>query len=517
MESTEQISEKVSSPNLEEVKDFFRRPFAVFFSLYTVVLALIFYFNFLGTSSIKYFLLAQYALTAIAVLAFPWKYSVVCLFGLLFTEGQGRILFHYASWARLMFDFCVMLGMIKGFISVQKFFPTHKIPTFLKVCIGLHFLWYLFQFFNPYTISYFIAFAGMRIYIYPFILFFFLLHYDQGEDPNSFKRVSNFILFFTIAEMILCAYQMNKGSDFIFGIDSFYRRGKGAAFAGAWFRPWGTTAVASGFATYMAICAPLIYLVSNKKTFRKIAIALNIVISIYFFFICQTRSQALIYIFNLAGVTFTYFIYSRKKFRYIAFLLLGFSLVIGSLFHYGPKLLDSNIDVDYQKSLYKFSDPFGTRKKSGRLNFEEFLQMASRKLIDHPTGLGPGRTGPVLSLGKEYVKNDPIFNLGASWHHENLGIMLIIDLGIGVFFLLGFYIGIPLALIVMFINCYARNKMEAIPQIGIAATATTSMILANWGAPGINYNPSSFVFMFTAAMGLNAYHRALKTGGPNCT
>ena len=136
-----------------------------------IALVTTFTLNFLGFPALKYIYLIHVSLTIFSIIAFEFNQIFPIIMTLFFIEGQGRILWEYNDWARIIFDSLVFAAVMKIFIVRKKVVDFRKVPTPLIVIIALHFLWFLVEFTNLYSLSAFSVLASSKVYIYPLLFF----------------------------------------------------------------------------------------------------------------------------------------------------------------------------------------------------------------------------------------------------------------------------------------------------------------------------------------------------------
>jgi hypothetical protein len=109
---------------------------------------------------------------------------------LFFIEGQGRILWEYAPWARIIFDLIILIAILRIFIFKKKILNRETIPIPILSLIGCHFFWYSIQFFNTNAASTFGVVSALKIYVYPILFFLGLTHVNLNINKNNHALTS---------------------------------------------------------------------------------------------------------------------------------------------------------------------------------------------------------------------------------------------------------------------------------------------------------------------------------------
>jgi hypothetical protein len=196
----------------------------------------------------------------------------------------------------------------------------------------------------------------------------------------------------------------------------------------------------------------------------------------------------------------------NPKKLFLKFFVLG-TVFISITFWYFARnyqTIDQVIDLDAGINRWEQVNSY-KRLKARRLGPIEALEFTAERLIMFPLGIGPGMTGAAASLSAEQLKNDPVYDKHMIWAYDNYFLSLIVEFGYGAIFYLLVILSMPLLLFARFrklkmMGCpyHARNALIAFFSVGI-------IILGNWGAMGISYNPESFFFWFWCGIGLNSY------------
>lgn len=478
------------------------------------LLAFNFTLNFLGSPELKLVYLAQVILILITVLAFSFENVLFEILILFFIEGQGRIIWEYQSWARIIFDLVTFVAIAKIFISRKKLFDRQSIPFPIIIFISLHFLWYLIQLFNVYALSVFGSLAASKIYIFPILLFLAIIMSDMDERSKEFNRVLNIFITLLILEMALNYYQVTVKQSHLLSISGYYFRAmRNGVFTGRLFRPFATTQLPGALAAFLFLTVGFLYLKKTgvKGTFLKILIMLASAFSIL---TCQVRSALVKYLLIVGLIQFGKMFYDRFRPRSVLpVFIIGLTLMIGAKTFLLETDSTGDENLDYAKS--RISTLTQVDKLKGeRLNLNDFGKIITQKISDYPLGLGPGMTGPAASLNKDEMVANPFVNEDLLWTSDNLYISLVMDLGIGALFYMLLIFAIPIFFIRNLITLYSK-KIEHQYNVLLVCTSTLLVILiGNWGALGLTYNPESFVFWFFAALGFKAIHASKEGTSP---
>lgn len=486
-------------------ENFFKniRPF------YFGVVFLIFVLNFMGSPLIKWTYLIQVSFTLIIVILFPLRNSMIFLLPLFFTEGQGRIVWQYAGWARVIFDSLILIGGLKVFINTRSFYPRDKIPQYIGFAILLHFIWYIFQFFNIYNVGAFAVLAAAKIYIIPFIVFFTFLKINISEDPKVMDELTWITLFMLIGECALSIYQMNFREDLLLKISSFYQLPlRGDAFVGILFRPFGTAHVAGVISVYIFLTQSFLYLSSRTGPIFKFLNILLTLLSLFTLFISQVRSALVKYFLMFLLIQVGVFLI--KKGKVLQMIKAGFYLFIlmSVIIYFSENMKQYFPDMELDVAMDRLTQLENVNEaKSQRISISEWLHVMEEKLTQTPLGLGPGRTGAASSVATDKIANDPIYGPSASWTHDNFFISLAIDFGLGAFFYMFVIFSIPITLVISFWRYRKIANEQQLRLLMVSSITLIVILIGNWGAIGLTYNPESFIFWLWSGMGLNTLYK----------
>lgn len=465
-----------------------------------LLLCLNFLLNFAGEPSLKYLYLLQVFLIFISIIGFSFEEIFPEILILFFIEGQGRVLWEYQSWARIVFDTLTLLAILKVFIVRRKIFENKLIPWPVLLFMSLHFFWYLVQLFNVYSASVFGALAASKIYIYPPFLFLAFLLSKIDITSEKFKTTLNLFYFILLAELLLNHYQMLMKQDLLLGISPYYFRAmKDGIFVNNLFRPFGTGPLPGSLAIFLFVTVGFLFI---RKTGIKGSLfrLFLIVASCYIILTCQVRSAFVKYLLIIGLIELGLMFYERfKPTKILPVFIIGLVLMIGGR----TFLADTeNSDENLSYAKERMSSLVDVNKlKSSRLNVDDFTQIALQKIMEYPLGLGPGMTGAAGSINKDELASNPLFNKGLLWTSDNLFISLLIDLGVGALFYVLLILTIPIYFLRFLFTFYAKKQETYFRVLLVCFSTLVVMLIGNWGAVGLTYNPESFAYWFFAAMG----------------
>lgn len=469
-----------------------------FLNFLTIIVT--FLLNFLGLPVLKYHYLIHIALTVIAIILFDFIDILPIIFTLYFFEGQGRILWEYQSWARIIFDSLVFMSVMKIFISKKKVIDLKFIPPPLALLVAAHFLWYLVEFSNLNSLSYFAVLAASKIYIYPLLFFLGIVQIDFNINHKSFQRTLNFFIFIVILELALTFYQFDLKETLLLQITPYYHKAlKDSIFAGMYYRPFATTQTPGTISIFLFLTLGLLFLKQTSKLVYFLRIIL-VAVSGYAIVLCQIRSAYIKFLLILIAIHLGELIYSRFKPKHIISLIF-----VSSVLFFGISFV-SNQKTTKDEGKNYVRDRFATltdydKIKDSRIDGSNFLRIATQKLVENPLGFGPGLTGSASSMIKEEMVDNHFLNYDMLWTYDNLFIGLIIDFGVGAIFYCLILLYIP-AYFFRFLAIFYKNKdHEAYKILLVCFTSTAVILIGNWGANGLTYNPESFAFWFFTAIG----------------
>ncbi len=468
--------------------------------LFLAMLIVQFALNFAGSPILKYsYLLSVFSMLALVLFCSP-EVSLPYFFPFFMIEGQGRILWNYNPIFRVLFDALLLLCAFKAFYSKKRVIDIRAIPTYIYILIFFHFLWFSVQLFNPNGVGFLGVVAAAKIYIIPFIIFLSFLANDGLQKLEVLKKIEALCLFTLFIHGLLVIFQYSQGESFITSITPYYEQVIGERFSGALFRPFGTTHLPGGYSIYIVLLLPFIFL-TKAKNYKVVIYKLATVgISFYCLFLSQVRSGMIKAFFITFTITSLLYIRGQKRFKKIIVSFLA-------IFIFGYVITNVGVldDRDIEKiapALNRFMSIFDKRTiNSSRETPTVILSYILERLDETPLGLGPGRTGAASNMNKLKIAADPIFGLKESWAYDNLFLSLAVELGIGAIFYLLIILLLPLKMINHSIRSFLRND-KIFPIVIISAIVPVVILIGNWGAIGLPYNPESFCFWFLLALGL---------------
>lgn len=474
--------------------------------LHTVNIMLLFFnfiLNFYGSPSLKTLYLIQAILIFTSIILYQFEQIFLEIIILFFIEGQGRILWQYEPWARIAFDIITAFAVFKIFIIKKRFFDRKTIPSPLILLISIHFLWYIIQIFNLNAVTIIGSVAATKLYVYPIFFFLAVSLSDINPDSKYFKQAITLFILLIFAEMALNYFQFTMKQNHLIGISSYYYKAmRDGIFTDKLFRPFATTALPGVIAVYLYLTVGFIYFFpSNLKT--TIIKALIIGASLFTLIICQIRSAMVKYLLVIALIQFSLMFFRRFSLRSILPVFLALSLIILGGSNYSDKIFASdNEDEDVNYAIARISTLTEMKKvKNERLTPNQFGKVLINKLSQYPMGVGPGMTGAASSINQDELKGNPLIKKDLLWTSDNLIISLALDLGIGGIFFLLLIIVIPLYFIKSLLKMYRDKDTDHYRYLSICTCTIIVILIGNWGAVGLTYNPESFVYWFFSALG----------------
>lgn len=487
---------------------FFKFRFDRLYHLTLFVLCLYFGANLLGSPMVTplYLLISVFVL--VGVVLCDLEDSLTLIFIYFFIEGQGRVVLGYHPLSRIIFDLIVSVCVLLHFIRTKKLFPSRGLPKPFMVLFFCHLCVFTVSLFNVKGVGPYLGLPMIKIYVLPFILFFFI--YDRSFDFESkaMKRVVQTILLLVIANGVISIVQYQGNSPFMVNISSYYGTiGKFSNFTKTQFRPFGTTYIPGGISTYLYLTLGMFFLAPRSVIMMVLAVSLSIITLV----LCQVRTALIQYVLLLVVFLFiqlkTTKLSAKVISRFLGVLLL-FGISLSGLMYQISTGNSKQVDNTFSRTLTVFDKDTLSR---ARLGPSDIIRIILYNLEENPFGLGPGRTNPVTKEMGEAIDNDPVYNLDFSWNYDNLWVTIVIDFGFGAIFYALMILSMPWYLLSMSFTLLRRKKMKELKVLLIATTTVTLIVLANWGGVGIPYNPVSFMFWFWCAIGFRAYQNSLDT------
>jgi predicted nucleic acid-binding Zn ribbon protein len=437
-----------------------------------------------------------------------WKESAILIIALLFLEGQGRIIWSYHPFFRLIFDITLLLAFFRKAIRDKRIFPVDLLPNYMLLLIILHFLWYAVQLFNTDNVGLVGVLAAAKIYIVPFFIFFLFLM-EPVNDRRRLEKIQFMVIFMLIAQSSLAIFQMISKEDALLGLHPYYARPlKGEQFSGSFFRPFGTGFNAGGFSVFYYLTIGLVFLTPTKG-WGNFMRGVTILTGSVALFISQVRSAMVKFLLIFIMIQFIIWVSGKNRFKSgIKYLLIVFTLFFFTL----PYLTTLDfVALDLQNSVERLTSLTDVdRLKGSRIGLDSFFRVLSDKLDQNPIGLGPGRTGAASTFSMDIIMKDPLYGKFSGWAYDNLWISLAIDMGWGAIFYMLIIMIFPVKL--FFYAMLKRKELDSIAFriILISSISLFVIILGNWGAVALPYNPESFMFWFWVSIGWSEYHKGKK-------
>jgi hypothetical protein len=494
--------------NLQEVvnqrKEFNLSRFIIVFHLLNLVLILSnFSLNFLGRPELKYVYLVHVVLIFLSIIIFPFEKILPEVITMLFLEGQGRVIWDYQAWARIIFDLILVFAVLKIFIANRKIYSKQVIPKAFVALILCHVLWYMVQIFNINSASIVGALAAAKIYLFPIFLFFALSQINLDVKGRDFKFILTFFILVFFLELILNIFQMQEKQTLILKISPYYFRAmQNGIFSGKLYRPFATTFIPGGLSTLIYLTVGLLFLKSTHlkySIFRFFIIGLSIVNLV----LNQVRSALIKYILILIAIHVGTLIYHRLSTRKLIPYIIILAVIAFNLENLIAKLPVLN-DKSLEYAIARTTALADTNKmSSSRISTSTLGEALYLHLSRYPMGVGPAMTGAASSINEEALARDPVINSKSLWTHDNLIVSLAIELGYGAIFYIILIGLIPIFFIQKLIKLYRDKKEEKFITMLVCASVLSIIIIGNWGAVAITYNPESFIYWFFAAIGFN--------------
>jgi hypothetical protein len=463
-----------------------------------------FILNFLGLPIIKWLYLIEVIFVVFVVVFNDLNKSIIPILGIFFIEGQGRILWSYHPLFRNIFDLIIALAILKSISLKKTIMPRRTLPYGVLFLIGFHFLWFALQIFNIYSAGIVSVISASKIYIFPFFMFFMFLNNPLEKD--TFVKIQRFTLFVVFFECALSIHQMNLKEQSLLPLTPYYAKSMRDIFVGVNFRPYGTAYVPGAFSVYFFLTVGFLFMGTSRLTLKKLIITSSQVFTLFCLFIMQVRSALIKHILIALGISFGIFIYSKYKFKTLVKYAAMFGMLIGVI-SFLPNKEQLFPDIDFETSMGRLEALENTEVTEHRAGLDKIVNLAVKKLSEEPLGLGPGRTGAAASIGASFIMNDPVYDINASWTYDNLLISLIIDLGLGSIFYILTVVILYLKLLYNTIATYRGNDDTKYRLTLVSFISCTMILVGNWGAIGLTYNPESFIFWFFMATGLNTIYQ----------
>jgi hypothetical protein len=486
-----------------------KNSFAENFSSHTLLInylfiILIFGLNFLGLSQLQYVYLAYIGFAFLVAFTMDLKTSILIILTYSFIEGQARILWNYHPFFRLSFDLLVGAALIHSLLVKRNLENVKALPKYMLVLLVLHIGWYLVELFNPNSVSGFAALAAMKIYIFPFLVFLIIRNHPEIFKEKSLDDIVGLLILLIILESILALYQGQILEGLLLSISPYYQNALKNIFIGSDFRPFGTGFLPGVISIYLFLTFGFLF-IRRKLSTKYIILVFNISCLVFLTVLSSHVRSALVKLgLLLIGCILTIFIssnisanikYIRAMKFLVAFLLFGATA--------GYVSSEYKI-INFERALGRWEKVTSYEAfKSGRAGPEQAAEILRFRLTQYPLGLGPGVTGAASSVAKSEMENDPIYTRDTFWGYDNLFLSIVVEFGYGAIFYILLVVSIPIILLKRSLNQLKLGHNYEARVILIAFFQVSIILLGNWGAIGLPYNPESFFFWLWTAVALN--------------
>lgn len=436
------------------------------------------------------------------------------LFG--FFEGQGRILLGYNPLARVLFDILLILGIARVFIKEKRFFSLHSMPPLIFRFMILHFIWWVIELFNPIGPGPLASFATAKYYIFPFFLFFAMTLKPIDIKSRFFQNFIIILLIVTALECALCIHQMSLGSEFMGKISGNYNSlfKKFENFTGFFFRPWGTTHAPGSASLLLYLSLPLCFFVDfdqyktkKGKSLIIIGVIFVILLSWFALFISQVRSAWIKHILITFTYSFIYFAISPNKLK-LTIRSIALTLIFGtvlSVFSGSFKKVEK--DLNLTSAFGRIAELEKSNLQDHRSGFMTAATYAMEKVV-FPLGYGTGMCTGFLPQFEKQRRSLLEFAHDDFWALDNLYVFLTLELGIGALFYLGSVFSIIIFISIRALVLFRRAKFNEVRILVPVLSVFYILIIGNWGAIALPFNPESFYFWIYASIGVTtAFYR----------
>ncbi len=469
------------------------------------LVAVIFALNFLGIPALKWVYPVAALAALVTVASFELAITLPLLLTWCFLEGQARVVWSYHPVFRLLFDILVGAAILRTLLARRRVDVQNLLPRPLLILLLLHVLWYGVEVLNPNAVSYFAPVAATKIYIFPFLMFWMFRMNPEAFGVENLARLTRAALVLVALEALLSLYQLSAGDGLVRSISPSYLAAmKTDVFVGVDFRPFGTMFAPGVVGVYLFLSAGLLFLRDRFSKRAVVLISLLLVLLGVTILGSQVRSALVKYLLLLAAAAGILFFTSpppRLRRPFLALLTLfaagALALAVGR-----PPSGDAAVSIERGLERWKMIDSFEAFK-ARRAGPGMALVIARGRLAEFPLGLGPGVTGAASSVSREALDRDPLYDRETFWGYDNLFLSLVVEFGYGAVFYALLVLGVPLVLLRRAVRLLRAGDRYRCRVTAIAFTQLSIILLGNWGAIGLPYNPESFFFWLWAAVGLN--------------
>lgn len=483
------------------------------FPFFLIFTALNILFNLLGLPYVKFAFLGQTILLAIMIITAEQKLSFWAMVIFSIFEGQGRVVMGYNIVFRLLFDILIGLLVVRAVIGQKKLINREVIPNYLVIGIFLHFIWFLLELFNPNGAGMIPGLVTSKIYIFPFLLFFYFQNFPINLMDNEGQK---YLLLFNITLLfsaLIVLVQAQHDENFIYAISMNYSNlfASYSKFTGNVFRPWGTSFGPGGMGPLYFLTLPFLLLFKPKIIFPKNPPAratltllkwMTFAIIGFASFVGQVRSATLKYFLVFGFFMASKFIGSKLKFKKVVFALMFVFFGLLTM-PFTSKIMDSN-NIDITSAVARYEGLAESGFLANRATFDHFMNYFEER-VEFPFGYGVGMTAGFLPDFEERRKKHLNIPRHWFWSHDNLFLFLFLELGLGAFIYLFILFSVNLSLVSRWITLLRWRELTAFAIVGACAISVFVITVFNWGAVGIPFNPESFFYWFWAGMGFNIF------------
>jgi len=482
--------------------------------IFRIILSLLyvihFFLNYISSPLTNFSILLITIVTLFSIIFSKNDFSLISLILFSFVEGQGRVLWSYNPFFRIVFDLYCFVFILKLFGQNKKYIIKENIPVVCYIFFLLHILWFLLNLFNPYGAGPIYAFAAIKYYIFPPLLFFSFLNLKELKEVAYLQRIGFYIVCLSVATIILCSHQMSVGEESVYKISNNYQNlfDKYKGFTEAFFRPWGTSHVAGGMAIYLFLTVGFIFLFYSMKGKAKNLFWFLIVIlgSWFTLFICQVRSAMIKHLLIFITVSYAYVLTAKFRARYLALGVIGAILMVIISFKFIDQFdtITKELNLDFAIKRYEVLLDRDNEKSSGGRGGVDHIYNRIVNDTNWPFGFGPGMLTSFLpryeERRKELTEIDPV----RFWAGDNLYLFLFLEMGIGALLYIGLIYSAPMVIIYkLYVNSKSLSKVQR--RLAIMSVFIMMIIITgNWVAIGICFNPESFYYWLWAAIGVKS-------------
>jgi len=465
-----------------------------------LLLGVVFYLNLQSSPLIKWLYLFQAAFTVFCAFFFRFNLAFFFIISFLFTEGQLRIVWEYHPLARLIFDFVLIICIIRHLIQAKKLFPKDHIPSILTFFIGLHFCWYIVEIFNPASDNIVAVLAASKIYILPLLFFFLFLLTDWRWPKKRDHQLINLLLFLVVMESFLSIHQMRLQEQSLLSISTYYHHSlRGSFFSGENFRPYGTSFLPGAISVYFYLALG-IFFIHVKTPLQTFLTYCSVAFNWFCLFISQVRSAFAKHVILFGVIHLLFFLGQRYRFKrtmkFLPVIVVGFLFIPYFIYHMTLYFPDINFASSIERFMI-FNDI--DKMKKQRITIDRFFTNSKKIITEYPLGRGVEKSGAASALTPYH----PNYDTRTIWHYDNLYLAVLIDLGVGALFYFFIIIFIPFYLFYLLVHSLKEKDFLSAKILIVSLSVLVVILIGNWGAVGLLYTPEAFFFWYFCARGLS--------------